>query len=204
MYPRIALVGGKEQLVSVDCLVGIQEYLSMKHHIINIEGVINMEELSPSLLLIHDSQYSCPVKLIVNSPGGDLSAIFLLYDTIKMMKAPVYTLGRYCGSGAALILAAGTRRYLAPHARMMLHLPSGQIGGDTRDWDIYHAEMAKYKDSVVQILQECGVKRTRDDILRDIDRDIWFNPQEAIDYGLADEIMTPEIMASWLKEEKDV
>lgn len=59
--------------------------------------------------------------------------------------------------------------------------------------------MQKYKNKMVSILLECGARRSHEEILADIDRDLWLEPEEAIDYGLADEVMTPKIMARWLK-----
>lgn len=75
----------------------------------------------------------------------------------------------------------------------MLHLPAGQMGGDAKDWDIQHQQMIQYKNKIVDILIECKVKKTKEEILMDMDRDFWLNPDEAIAYGLADEIMTPAI-----------
>ena len=80
----------------------------------------------------------------------------------------------------------------------MLHLPAGQMGGDARDWDIQHRQMEQYRDRVVEILKECGVKKSREEILKDIDRDYWMNADEAIEYGLADKVMNPEIWQEWI------
>jgi ATP-dependent Clp protease protease subunit len=73
------------------------------------------------------------------------------------------------------------------------------MGGDARDWDIQHKQMESYREKIVQILLSCGVKKSREEILNDIDRDFWLEPQEAIEYGLADAMMTPEIWREWIK-----
>ena len=151
------------------------------------------------MLLAQDSMGQEPVKIVITSPGGDLDSAFLLYDTIRLMKSPVWTFGRYCASAAVLILAAGKRRLLSKHCKVMLHLPSGQATGDARDWEIQHAEMKKYKNKMVDILIECGVNKSQGDILKAIDRDFWLEPEEAIEYGLADAVMTKEEMEEWLK-----
>ena len=75
------------------------------------------------------------------------------------------------------------------------------MGGDSKDWDIQHKQMESYRDKVVGILIECGAKKSREEILSDIDRDYWLEPKEAIEYGLADEIFSPEIWQSWIKGE---
>jgi ATP-dependent Clp protease protease subunit len=142
---------------------------------------------SPGVNPNHD-----PIKMIITSPGGDLDSAFLLIDTMKHLLSPVITIGRYCASAACLILASGKERYLYPHAKTMLHLATGQMGGDAKDWEIQHKQMMIYKNKIIDILTDSGVKRKRDDILRDIDRDFWMDSEETINYGLADEIMTSE------------
>ena len=122
-----------------------------------------------------------------------------MYDTIKSLQSPVITIGEYCASAAAVLLASGSKRYLRPHAKVMLHLPAGQMGGDARDWDIQHKQMEKYRTTVVDILRECGVKKSSEEILTDIDRDYWMSAEEAIDYGLADEIMTKEVWQNMIE-----
>jgi ATP-dependent Clp protease protease subunit len=152
-------------------------------------------------LMALDSLSHDPIRMVITSMGGDLNIVFLLYDVIKLIKSPVEMLGRICVSGAALLLAAGSKRYLSPHAKVMLHLPSGMIEGDIHEWEIQHTEMQKYKEKMVDMLQECGVKADRDTILRDVDRDFWLEPEEAISYGLADTVMTPEMWGQWIKKE---
>ena len=99
----------------------------------------------------------------------------------------------YCASAAALLLAAGSKRYLVPHAKVMLHLPSAILQGDSHDLEIAHAQMKEYQNNIVKILKENGVKLSPEKIFSDIDRDFWLDPSEAISYGLAEEIITPKI-----------
>ena len=86
-----------------------------------------------------------------------------------------------------------------PHSKVMLHLPSGVMQGDSRDWEVQHTEMQKYKDQIIEILLDCGATRSYKEILADIDRDKWFEPAEAIDYGLADEIIKADTMKELLE-----
>ncbi len=196
LYPRQTEKGA---LVTNEQMVDPREHLAHKHRILFITGAFTGETESVNTLLAVDTLGHNPVKLVITSPGGDLDTTFLMYDTIKMMKSPIVTIGRYCASAAVIILAAGKKRYLFPHAKVMLHLPWTQISGDSREIEIGNKLMQGYKDNIINILQENGVKKTKREILKDIDREHWMNPQEAIDYGVADEIVTPRIMQEWLK-----
>ncbi len=196
LYPRVTENG---KLVNEYQMVGYREHLTQAHRILFLSGVLTGETESHNLLMALDSLSHDPIRFVITSPGGDLDAAFLFYDTIKLIKSPVETLGRYCASAAAMLLAAGSKRYLMPHAKLLLHLPAGQAGGDARDWEIQHREMEKYKNKVVDILIDCGAKKSHEEILADMDRDFWLEPDEAIAYGLADKIMTPKIMGEWLK-----
>ncbi len=208
LYPRTTILKGKEVLVSDDSMVGFKEHMTQEHRILFFNGYIGArcvtcgagENDSRHLLMALDTLSHDPIKLVITSPGGDLDTTFLFYDTMKSLKSPVITIGEYCASGAAILLAAGSKRYLRPHAKVMLHLPAGQMGGDSKDWDIQHKQMESYRDKVVDILVECGAKKSREEILSDIDRDYWLDSPEAIAYGLADEILTPGVWEDWIKD----
>uniref|UniRef100_A0A6M3KWT4 Putative protease n=1 Tax=viral metagenome TaxID=1070528 RepID=A0A6M3KWT4_9ZZZZ len=187
------------QLVADEQMVGIREHLSNKHRMIFLSGAISGETESHNTLLAFDSLCHDPIKVIITSFGGELDSAFLFYDTMRLVQSPIFVYGRICASAAAILLAAGQKRYLSPHAKVMLHLPFGRIAGDARDWEIQNIEMTKYKEGIVEILIECGAKKSRIDILHDMDRQFWLEPKEAIEYGLADAIMTADIMKEWLK-----
>ena len=198
LYPRTINLNEKDVLVDDSQMISYKEHLTQEHRILCLSGIITGETDSRHLLLALDSLSHDPVKIIITSPGGDLDTTFLMYDTIKSLQSPVITIGEYCASAAAILLASGSKRYLRPHAKVMLHLPAGQMGGDARDWDIQHRQMEKYRNAVVAILCECGVKKSHEEILNDIDRDYWMGAEEAIAYGLADEILTKEIWEEWV------
>lgn len=200
LYPRTVELNGKDELVTNEQMVNYKEHMTQEHRTLFFSGAITGETDSRHLLLAMDSLSHDPIKLFITSPGGDLDTTFLLYDTMKSLQSPVITIGEYCASAAAILLAAGSKRYLRPHAKVMLHLPAGQMGGDAKDWDIQHKQMEKYRNTVVDILRECGAKKSPQEILADIDRDYWMEPGEAIEYGLADEVLTKEIWRSWMKE----
>jgi len=198
LYPRTVQLNGKDELVTNEQMVTFKEHLTQEHRILCLSGIITGETDSRHLLLALDFLSHDPIKIIITSPGGDLDTTFLMYDTIKSLQSPVITIGEYCASAAAILLASGSRRYLRPHAKVMLHLPAGQMGGDARDWDIQHKQMGEYRKTVVDILRDCGVKKSSEEILIDIDRDYWMSAEEAIDYGLADKIMDRETWLQWI------
>ena len=193
LYPRETCDG---LLVEEAQMVNYGEHLAMEHRIVRLSGAITGEFAFHDFLMALDSLSHEPIKILITSPGGDLDSAFLLCDTLKIIKSPIITIGRYCASAACLILASGNERYLYPHAKTMLHLPAGQMGGDARDWEIQHRQMTIYKNKIIDILIEAGVKKKREEILIDIDRDFWMDSQETIDYGLADKILTGE---KWLE-----
>ena len=200
IYPRVTNLQGRDVLVADYEMVGYKEHMTQEHRIVYMDGVISGDSSPRQLMGVLDTLSHATIKLFITSPGGDLDTTFLFYDVMKRIKSPVITIGDYCASAAAIILAAGSKRYLSPHAKVMLHLPAGQMGGDARDWDIQRKQMEQYKDKLVDILIECGAKKSKDEILNDIDRDYWLEPSEAIEYGLADGILTPEIWADMIGE----
>jgi len=203
LYPRVARVGDIDKLVNDNQMVSYGEHLAQEHRILRLSGAITGEFAFHDFLMSMDSPSVNPkhesIKIIITSPGGDLDATFLLIDTMRLIQSPIITIGRYCASAACLILASGDERYLYPHAKTMLHLATGAMGGDYKDFAIQHKLMVSYQDKIVDILTEAGVKNSRDEILEDIDRDFWLDPQEAIDYGLADKVMKPEIWDKWIE-----
>ena len=203
LYPRTTILNGQEVLVDDSQIVGYKEHMMCDHRTLFLNSIIGSRCLQcgasdndlPNLLLALDYMSHEPIRLMINSPGGDLDATFLLCDTMKLIKSPVETIGRFCASAACLVLASGSRRYLYPHAKTMLHLATGQMGGDYKDFAIQHKLMVNYQTKIIDILHDAGVKRGSEEILADIDRDFWMEPQEAIDYGLADEIVTSDILS---------
>lgn len=193
LYPRIIELSGIETLVDDTQMCHYREHMTQEHRTLFLSGTIGGETDSRHLLLALDTLSHDPVTIQITSPGGDLDATFLFIDTMKLVKSPIITIGEYCASAACLLLASGAKRYLYPHAKVMLHLATGMAGGDYKDITIQHRQMVSYQDKIIDILLDAGVKKSREEILADIDRDFWLEPKEAIEYGLADEILTPEI-----------
>jgi ATP-dependent Clp protease protease subunit len=141
-------------------------------------------------LLALDSVSSDPITLVIDSPGGDLSGLFTVHDTMKSLASEVDT--RCVGmaaSGAAVILGTGTgRRSATPNARIMLHQPHGGLGGGTAaDIEIAAKEFLFLKRRLEEILAAATgqpIERVRSDT----DRDYWMSADEAVAYGLIDEV----------------
>lgn len=146
-------------------------------------------------MIILDSKNHEPIKLVIDSPGGFIKDGLVFYNVMQSLTSPVYTIGRFCASMAAVIFAGGAagHRYLYQYSRIMLHLPQGGFRGDPQEMERYLAEIQKDKEALMAILKKHGCSKTREQILVDIDRDFYLSNHEAIEYGVADQIINPEI-----------
>ena len=135
------------------------------------------------------------VSLYINSPGGETSSMMSIYDTMQHIKPEVATtcIGM-AASAAALILAAGAprKRFVLPHARVLIHQPHlpGGVEGQASDIEIQAREILRQKDEMISILA-AHTGQSEETIRRDTDRDRWLTATEAVDYGLADGVMAP-------------
>jgi ATP-dependent Clp protease protease subunit len=132
------------------------------------------------------------INFYINSPGGAVDDTLAIYDTIRFMSSAVntYCIGR-AYSGAAVLLAAGQKgkRYILPHAKVMIHQPYGGVTGQAEDIRIQAEQIIKMKRELNQILSK-HTGRSLDEIQRDGERDKYFSAEEAVRYGLADEVLT--------------
>lgn len=130
------------------------------------------------------------INLYINSPGGSVTDGMAIYDTINMLSCDVVT---YCVGLAAsmgtVLLAAGTKgkRYALPNSRIMIHQPSGGAGGQTSDIAIAAKEIIRWRSTINELLAERSGKSV-DQIAKDSDRDFYMTAQEAMDYGLVDQV----------------
>ena len=138
------------------------------------------------------------INIYINSPGGDITALFAIYDTMQFIKNDIATicLGQ-AASAAAVLLAAGTKgkRLALPHARVMLHQPYGQVGyGQVTDLEIAAKEILRMRDLLEEILAiHTGQPIER--IHQDTDRDFVIEANEAVEYGIIDEVITARHLA---------
>ena len=133
------------------------------------------------------------INIYINSPGGDITALFAIYDTMQFIKNDIATicLGQ-AASAAAVLLAAGTKgkRLALPHARVLLHQPWGQVGyGQVTDLELAAKEILRMRDLLEQILAE-HTGQTIEKIHNDTDRDFVIEAPQAVEYGIIDEVIS--------------
>ena len=133
------------------------------------------------------------ISLYVNSPGGSISAGLAILDTMRFVEPDIVTIcvGQAASMGAVL-LAAGTKgkRYSLPHSRILIHQPSmSGLAGQATDIDIYAREILRMREILNEILAESSGQSV-DRIARDVDRDYIMDPEQAVEYGLIDRVIT--------------
>ena len=143
------------------------------------------------LLYLQSIKRSQDVHLYINSPGGLVDQTLAVYDTMQFMGCQVAT---YCigqaASGAALVLMAGTKgkRFILPNAKVMLHQPYGGITGQAEDIKIQAEEVLRDKVRLNGIVAKC-TGRSIDQVTEDTERDRYLNAEEAVEYGIVDEVL---------------
>jgi ATP-dependent Clp protease protease subunit len=144
------------------------------------------------LLHLEGEDVDRPVNLYINSPGGDMTALFAVYDAMQFLGPPVHTvcIGQAC-SAAAVLLAAGEEGHRAalPNARILIHQPHGGAQGQSSDMEIAVREMVSMRERMVDILT-ARTGQPRERIASDIDRDFILRGDAAVEYGLVDEVIT--------------
>jgi ATP-dependent Clp protease protease subunit len=132
------------------------------------------------------------INIYINSPGGDITALFAIYDTMSFVKPDLSTIcfGQ-AASAAAVLLAAGTpgKRLALPHARVLLHQPWGQAGGQATDVELAAREILRMRTMLDELLAR-HTGQTVDKIHSDTDRDFVMGADEAKEYGIIDEVIS--------------
>ncbi len=146
------------------------------------------------LLFLESEDPEKEISLYINSPGGSVTAGLAIFDTMRYIQAPVSTicLGQAASMGA-LLLAAGDkgRRFSLPNSRILIHQPMmGGLSGQATDIDIQAREILKLRETLNQILAD-STGQKMEKIQTDTDRDFFMSAQEARDYGLIDEVVSP-------------
>lgn len=148
------------------------------------------KEVIDRLLYLELLEPGKEIQLIINSPGGYVTSGFAIYDTIKNISSPVSTVCTgLAASMGSILLSAGEKgkRFVQPHARVMIHQPSGGAGGTAADMEVQLEEIIKTKKLGAQILADnCG--QPIEKVEKDFNRDFWMSAEEAIEYGIVDGI----------------
>jgi ATP-dependent Clp protease protease subunit len=132
------------------------------------------------------------INLYVNSPGGDITSLFAIYDTMQYIKPDVSTICMgQAASAAAVLVLAGTRgkRYALPHSRILLHQPHGGAQGQAVDIEIQAKEITRYRKLLEELIAE-HTGQSLEKVAKDTDRDYILTADEAVEYGVVDEVIT--------------
>jgi ATP-dependent Clp protease protease subunit len=142
-------------------------------------------------LMYLDTLETKDIQLYINSPGGYVTSGFAIYDCIKYLKSDVSTICTgFAASMGSIILSAGKKgkRFIQPHARVMIHQPSGGAQGRASDIEITANEIIKTKELSAQILADnCG--QTIEKVMKDFNRDHWMSAEESVAYGIVDTVL---------------
>ncbi|QIX28610.1 ATP-dependent Clp protease proteolytic subunit [Nocardioides sp. JQ2195] len=152
----------------------------------------NANAICAQLLLLSAEDPEADIFLHINSPGGSVDAGMAIYDTMNYIPNDVATVGMgLAASMGQFLLCAGAKgkRYALPHARIMMHQPSGGIGGSASDIKIQAQQSLLLKKQLGELIA-LHTGRTVEEIERDSDRDRWFTPEQALEYGLIDQVIT--------------
>ena len=148
------------------------------------------------LLLLDSENPEKDIMLYINSPGGSVTAGFAIYDTMQHIRADVSTicLGQAASMGAFL-LSSGTKgkRMALPHSRVLIHQPLGGAQGQATDIEIQAAEIIRIKKSLNEVLAS-NTGQSIKKIKKDTDRDYIMTPQEALEYGMIDKVISRDVV----------
>lgn len=168
--------------------------LLLENRIVFLIGEINhasAARVMMQMLYLENQKRGADISFYINSPGGAVDDTLALFDTMKFLSSPVatYCIGR-AYSGGAVLLAAGEKgkRFILPHAKVMIHQPYGGVTGQAADIKIQAEQIIKMKQGLNQILAD-ATGQPYDQIAKDAERDKYFDAEEAKAYGLVDEVL---------------
>lgn len=151
------------------------------------------KDIVSKLLLLDSDKPNTEIKFYINSPGGVVTSGMVMYDTMQMISSPVSTICMGLAASMGSILLSGGekgKRFIFPHGEVMIHQPSlgGYIQGVSTDLEIQAEQTKRVKDIGATILaKNCG--KTKEQIMKDFDRDYWMDAAKAIEYGIADKLV---------------
>jgi len=166
----------------------------LKDRIIFIGGTIDDDVANiviAQMLFLESQDNTKDIKLYINSPGGSVTAGLAVFDAMRLMKCDVSTMCvGMAASMASVLLAAGKKgkRYVLPNSEVMIHQVMGGAEGQASDIEISARRILKLKEKMNRILAECSGQKF-EKVTKDSDRDYFMSAEEAVEYGLADEII---------------
>jgi ATP-dependent Clp protease protease subunit len=172
----------------------------LKERIVFLNGQVNdsvSNSICAQLLFLEAEDPTAEISFYINSPGGVVTSGMAIYDTMQYIKPSICTIvvGQACSMGS-LLAQAGTagKRKMLPRARHMIHQPSGGAGGQATDMEIQVKEILAMKKMLTEIyVEHNSAGKTYEQLLNDMERDRFMNAQEALQYGLVDEIIQKRI-----------
>jgi ATP-dependent Clp protease protease subunit len=157
----------------------------------------NANAISAQMMLLAAEDPDKDIWLYINSPGGSITAGMAIYDTMQFIKPDVATVAMgMAASMGQFLLSSGTKgkRYITPHARVLMHQPSGGIGGTATDVRI-GAQLIMHMKKVLAELTSEQTGQPIEKIIKDNDRDNWFTAAEALEYGFVDHVVESAALA---------
>ena len=171
--------------------------LMLENRVVFLVGDINQAtsaRVMMQMLYLEDQKRGQDINFYINSPGGSVDDTLALYDTMQFIPSDVATfcIGR-AYSGGAVLLSAGAKgkRHILPHAKVVIHQPYGGVSGQTTDIQIQAEQIIKAKQTLNEIIAK-HTGQSVEQVAADGERDKYFTAQEAKDYGLVDEVFSPD------------
>ena len=173
------------------------EKLFFEKRAVYLWGVVDdksARDIVSKLLLLDADKPGEEIKFYINSPGGVVTSGMVMYDTMKMIASPVSTICMgLAASMGSILLSAGTKgkRFIYPHGEVMIHQPSlgGYMQATSADIEIQATQIRKTKELGAKILADnCG--KSVEQIMADFDRDYWMDANEAVTYGIVDQVLS--------------
>jgi len=160
--------------------------------------------VTAQLLFLQSQDPEKPINIYLNSPGGVVTSGLAIYDTMELVKPPIYTtvIGQAASMGAVILLAGEKgHRAALPNARVMIHQPSGGSRGTSIDIEIQTRETVRIRETLYKIMaQHTG--KTEEEVFEACKRDRFMTPEEAKDFGIIDEILVPKKVQELQKKKK--
>ncbi|MBE0477524.1 ATP-dependent Clp protease proteolytic subunit [Candidatus Aerophobetes bacterium] len=174
---------------------------------VSISGNIDRakaEEVILALINLDSKPETAPIGIRISSPGGSLMPVMAICDVIRNLRRPVITLALgEAFSGAAIILTAGDKRFIGEHTMVMLHQPAiifDRWSSSFEDLREFASVLTKIEDQMYNLLAK-NTGKSIEEIKQMLKKEVWFTATEAIDFGLADEILSQEVLRIKIKEE---